>query len=384
MLSGQGALPLIDAVTGADPAYRADMNGPTAVFVSFRLGGTDGVSVEARKWETALGSLGFATRRVAGEILDERRDDDTVVPELSIPADTEPPPDAVEASLAEADLVVVENVLSLPLNLPAARVVAKVVSKMPRVVLRHHDLPWQRDEHGHVTELPPPLPDGLHITINDRSRRDLASRGIHATTIRNHFDLDPPRGDRARARARLGVGDGDVVVLHPVRAIARKNVPRALAFVADLQTRLAGRRIHYWLPGPAEDGYGPTLSALLRSTAVSVLRTADLDMPDAYAACDLVIFPSTWEGFGNPVVESVAHRRPLAVSQYPVLGELTALGFEFLDVENPGAVAAVLAGTRDDRALLDRNLTVARRHLALEHLPGRLRQLFGRTGWSVP
>lgn len=384
MLPGQGALPLVDAVTGTDPAYRADMQGPTAVFVSFRLGGTDGVSVEARKWEAALGAVGFATRRVAGEILDQRRHDDTVLPELSIRADTEPPPDVIEASLAHADLVVVENLLSLPLNLPAARVVAKVVSELPQVVLRHHDLPWQRDEHTHVTELPPPLPDALHVTINDRSRRELASRGIHTTTIRNHFDLDPPRGDRVRARAHLGVADGDVVVLHPVRAVPRKNVPRALAFVADLQTRLAGRRVHYWLPGPAEDGYGPTLSALLRSTAVSVLRTADLDMPDAYAACDLVVFPSDWEGFGNPVVESVAHRRPLVVSQYPVLEELTALGLEFLDVENPAAVAAVLAGTRDTRSQLDRNLTVARRHLALEHLPDRLRRLFDRAGWTVP
>lgn len=383
MIPGQGALPLDDGVAGRAGVYRAGMRPPTAAFVSFRLGGTDGVSVEAHKWEAALTSLGYTTRRVAGEILDARRDDDTLVPELAIDAGTEPPPAAVEAALSRADLVVVENLLSLPLNLGASRVVAKVAESLPRVVLRHHDLPWQRGEHARVTDLPPPLPDAVHVTINDRSRRELAVRGIHATTIRNHFDLDPPRGRREATRARLGVGDRDVLVLHPVRAIPRKNVPRALAFVADLETRLAGRRVHYWLPGPAEDGYAPTLVALLRATSVSVLRDADIGMADAYAACDLVVFPSSWEGFGNPVIESVAHRRPLAMARYPVLEELTALGFEFLDVDRPTVVAAVLAGTRTVDAALTSNLAVARRHLALTDLPARLGRILERAGWAL-
>ena len=42
------------------------------VQLSFRLGGADGVAVEARKWAWALGELGFEVRRVAGEIDDGR------------------------------------------------------------------------------------------------------------------------------------------------------------------------------------------------------------------------------------------------------------------------------------------------------------------------
>jgi len=38
-------------------------------FVSYRLGGTDGVSIESAKWMRALGTLGFTSRRVAGELL---------------------------------------------------------------------------------------------------------------------------------------------------------------------------------------------------------------------------------------------------------------------------------------------------------------------------
>lgn len=355
---------------------------PTAVFVSFRLGGSDGVSVESAKWEWALESLGFATRRVAGEILDDRRADDVVVRELAIGADAEPSPAVVEAALDGAELVVVENLLSLPLNLPAARVVGKVVAGHERVVLHHHDLPWQRPAYASLEELPPRLEGALHVVINDLSRRQLAERDIQAHLVRNHFDLEPERGDRDATRARLGLSDRDVLVFHPVRAIPRKNVPGALALCAALDARLRGRRVHYWLPGPAEDGYAPVLEGLLRGTRVTVVREPARPVRDAYAACDLVAFPSTWEGFGNPVIESVAFRRPIALNRYPVLEELLALGFEFLWTHDPEGIAAVLLGRADVTETLDRNLEVARAHVALELLPARIEALLTGEGWS--
>ena len=40
---------------------------------------------------------------------------------------------------------------------------------------------------------------------------------------------------------------------------------------------------------------------------------------DAYAAGDVVLFPSTWEGFGNPVLESIAHRKPIGPTSHDVV-----------------------------------------------------------------
>src|SRR5690348_9203561 len=113
--------------------------------ISFRLGGDDGVSVEARKWEGALRALGFATRRIAGAIEDTGQADDVVLPGLAINAPEPVGDQALRAALDGADLVVVENVCSLPLNLDATVAVTKALENTKaRVVLRHHDLPWQR------------------------------------------------------------------------------------------------------------------------------------------------------------------------------------------------------------------------------------------------
>ena len=51
------------------------MAAPEAVVVSYRLGGADGVAIEAAKWEWALRELGFTVRRVAGEFELLRPDD---------------------------------------------------------------------------------------------------------------------------------------------------------------------------------------------------------------------------------------------------------------------------------------------------------------------
>ncbi|MGH8973690.1 MAG: glycosyltransferase [Acidimicrobiia bacterium] len=374
---------------------------PTAALVSFRLGGPDGVSVQAATWGRALERLGYRIRRVAGDLADGPRDGDVVVPGLAVAADAAPGPDgqrpagaappdphAVAAAVAGCDVVVVENLLSLPLNLSAAEALTEALRSLvdrgaTRVLLHHHDLAWQRPETAHVTALPPHLPGARHIAINDFSRTELAARGFEAVTVRNAFDLDAPAGNREAARRALAVGPDDLLVLQPTRAIARKNIPAALELAEGLARHRPAGRVVYWLPGPAEDGYAPVLERLVAAARVPVVLTRpgeladggrDGTMADAYAACDLVVFPSTGgEGFGQPVIESVWARRPLAVARYPALDEILALGFRFLPAGDPAAVAAALDAP--DGATFDANLALARAHFSLDALTRRLREL---------
>ncbi len=358
-----------------------------ATFVSYRLGGTDGVSVEAAKWMRALKSLGFVPRRVAGEVVGRQLTGE--VPDLEVPwlaldpPPGTPPPDPVAFArvLDAGDLTIVENVCSLPLNLPAARAVARAVSHTrSRVVFHHHDLPWQRPRTAGVTDLPPTTAGALHVTINGRSRDELAARGIEAVEITNAFDVDASPGQRDETRRALRFASDEVVVLQPARAIPRKNVPAALHFAEALDALVAPRRVVFWLTGPAEDGYQPVLDRLLGAARVRVHLGLGSGPADAYAAADVVVFPSTVEGFGNPVIESVIARRPLVVGHYPVLDEILAHGFELFAVDDPGTVAAWLAHPHPDR--LDRNLARARAHYSLTGLPARIDGAFRAHGWT--
>ena len=333
--------------------------------ISFRLGGGDGVSVEAAKWAAALDRLGWDVRTVAGA-----GPVDTVLPGLAIEAPEPPTRPEVEAALAPGDLVVVENLCSLPLNPGAADVVAAVCAGRP-ALLHHHDLPWQRP---HLADHPPPPddPSWAHVTINELSRRDLAGRGITATTVYNTFDPDPAPGDRRGTRDELGVGEATALLLQPTRALPRKNVEGALA----LAEAVGGT---YWLLGPAEDGYGPELERLLAGARCPVVRGepgAGCSIADAYAACDAVLLPSTWEGFGNPSVESATYRRPLAVGPYPVAAELAAFGFRWFDAADPAPLGAFLSSP--DRALLEHNHAVAAEHFNRADLPERLARVLER------
>jgi glycosyltransferase involved in cell wall biosynthesis len=345
-------------------------NGVSSVaVVSFRLGGRDGVSVEADKWIRCLRSLGATSVRTvaaAGPV-------DVVVPGLDIDPSLAPPPSIgeIRAAVGDADLVIVENLCSLPLNLPASLAVADALRGRP-AVLHHHDLPWQRVRFARVRDLPPTDPAWAHVTINELSRRELAERGIDAVIIPNGFDTDAPPGDRIGTRDALGVSPGERLLLQPTRAIERKGIPVAVRLAEELGAT-------YWLLGRAEEGYGPEAAQVLaRASCRTIWDPERFDVPaaDAYAACDAVAFPSTWEGFGNPTVESAIARRPLAVGDYPVAREIASYGFRWFPADDPAPLRAFLDAP--DEALLDHNADVARRFFSLDALRTRLARLLER------
>ncbi|MGH3694991.1 MAG: glycosyltransferase [Pseudonocardiaceae bacterium] len=339
--------------------------------LSFRLGVADGVSVAAAQWVAALRRMGCRVHTIAGAGTADR-----LVPGLAL--DAHPPAGSGElaTALRGADLVVVENVCSLPMNPPVTEAVALAL-RGRRAVLRHHDLPWERERYAHLRGWPPDDPSWQHVAISQHSATQLASRGIAATTVYHGYARIPRRGDRNAGRAALGVAPRQRLLLQPTRAILRKNVAAGIALAQSLEAV-------YWLTGAAEEGYGPQLAELLTRARCPVRRglPSGLKMADAYAAADAAVLPSTWEGFGMPLIESALAGRPLAVSDYPVAREVAQLGFTWFPVDDPSPLAEFIADP--DPALLARNYALARRHFGPQALTWRLTETLVRAGLPGP
>ncbi|WP_313675635.1 glycosyltransferase family 4 protein [Mycolicibacterium sp.] len=305
--------------------------------VSHRLGGYDGVSVEAAKWHWAFLELGWTVTRAAGFFSGARSATDVEVAGLWAPyfGGAPPPPDTevINHLCRTNDLLVLDNVGSLPTT-PHTAVefeIAALRAGLPTIV-RHHDPPWQLSSFTPSATAGFPLTDArmLHVTINRLTEgefRQLNPALVAAdavTTIYNTVDRAGLRqGDGAAPRRRMAIPDGDLLLAHPARNIDRKNIPAALDLAGALHRR-TGRRIHYWLTDPTGE-----LDAL--PTGVTAHRGHVDRAADLYAAADIVALTSTWEGWGLPVVESAAARRPAVTCSYPVLAEINQIGIVTVD-----------------------------------------------------
>ncbi len=337
---------------------------PTAALLSFRFSPTDGVSVVSRRWAEVLGRLGFDVVTVAAMGADR------LVEGIGLDTATRPDAAALRLALADADLVVVENLCTIPLNVPAALLTAEILRGRP-AVMHHHDPPWHRARFSHVAELPVDDATWAHVSITETAAEELHARGIDSSVIYNGFEA-PGAGDRIGTRARLGVSPSELLVAHPVRAIERKNVPAALR----LAEQLGGT---YWLLGPAEEDYGPTLGRLLDEAACRVIHEPLDRIDDLYAAADLVAYPSSWEGFGNPPIEAALRQRPVAVGDYPFARELRRLGFGFFEPTDIDGIRSFLDAP--DAALLDRNEELAAELFSMERVERGVRGLLDQQGW---
>jgi hypothetical protein len=105
--------------------------GRRAAILSYRLGMADGVSVTAAQWASALRRLGMSVSTVAGA-----GRADVLVEGLATDAVRPPARDRLAAALGDADVVVVDNVCSLPMNPRVGEAVAEHLAGRPAVLRR--------------------------------------------------------------------------------------------------------------------------------------------------------------------------------------------------------------------------------------------------------
>ena len=96
--------------------------------------------------------------------------------------------------------------------------------------------------------------------------------------------------------------------------------------------------------------------AALRSGVGLVTALVPESLAAAYAECAFTVYPSIAEGFGLPVIESLAHGRPCVCSARGALGELSLLGgcvpLASVDASSLAAAIAELLASPAERARL--------------------------------
>jgi hypothetical protein len=162
-------------------------------------------------------------------------------------------------------------------------------------------------------------------------------------------------------------------VLHPGPGHRPQGVPAAVALAEALGAT-------YWLTGPAEEGYGPTLADVLADAACPTIHRRRRRSPTPTQPATPSCSRRGWEGFGNPIAEAAVHRRPIAVGRYPAAAELAELGFRWFPPDDAGPLAAFLDAQDED--LHDVNAALVRTHLSLERVGTELTALL-RERWGL-
>ena len=230
------------------------------------------------------------------------------------------------------------------------------------VVSHYHnqyDDKWERDPA--MLSLEKRLAASTHamIAVSESVRTHVASRiGVdegRIDVVPNGVDASAFAGaDRAAARAALGLDPSRPTVGVVGRITEQKGQEDFVE--AALQLAIERPAPMFVMVGFAEDA---ALQQRLRqriavfglSDRIRFLGNRD-DMANVYAALDLVVAPSRWEGFGMMLVEAMAAGRPIVAARAGAIPEIVRDGVSGLLVEprDPAALGAAIARLLDDPA----------------------------------
>ncbi len=357
-------------------------------FVATRLEGTDGVSLETNKWVDVLKRLRHECFCFCGGS-DWPEDHVYMVPEAHFKH-----PDILKISETlfkykrrskdiartihklkehlkaelyhfvkkfDLNLFIVENALSLPMNVPLGVALAEFIceTSMPTIA-HHHDFWWERTRYIGApaddylrSAFPCTMATVCHVVINSVAARELAFRaGVGSILIPNALDFNSspslPDSYADDMRQELGIKEKSTLLLQPTRIVPRKRIEMAITLARRMNTECVvvvthksgdeGIKYQMFLKEFA-DLIG--VEFLCAANRFNYLRQTTPDgrkvysIADAYRQADLVTYPSAIEGFGNAFLETIYYRRPIVMEAYEIFKcDIQPKGFNIIWFEN--------------------------------------------------
>lgn len=157
--------------------------------------------------------------------------------------------------------------------------------------------------------------------------------------VESHFVPSPSLSAKETARRRFDLDDRPAW-LHVGNSWFYKNLEAVLQALAN--TTENAREAPVLLK--VGQGFSASQRALIKKLGIGS-RVREIGLLDAdelcaaYWACDVLVFPSLWEGFGWPVLEAMACGTPVVCSGRGALGETAVGAAAVVEPEDPCAIA---------------------------------------------
>lgn len=296
---------------------------------------------------------------------------------------------ALMPALDGIDILIVHNVLTMHFNLALTAALHRLLDagSLPRMIAWTHDASW--NDPFQRPHLHPGYPwnllrldrKGVTYVVLTRERQVEIARLFrcpqrslliipNGISLRFWWNLSD-EGDRLITE--LGLLDTDLILLQPTRITQLKNLATSLRIARALKDQ--GRDFRFLVTGPPDphDPAGETLLAQLHtlrdqlSLQQEAIFLCDLGpdpdrfrivpfetIRDLYMASDVILLPSTSEGFGIPILEAGIAGRAIFCADIPPFREIGRdLTHRFLLDEDPASVAQrILAWCRHDRGYM--------------------------------
>lgn len=401
-------------------------------FISTRIAGTDGVSLEIEKWANVLERNGYRCYYFSGEndrpvdkcmLVEEAHFQHADIQEISdhcygryvrskeiskrIHILREFLKDQLYefTSRFDIDLIIPENALAIPLNIPFGLALVEFIAETGfPAVAHHHDFSWERErflvnaieDYLHWA-FPPDLPTIQHTVINSLASHQLSFRkGISNTIIPNVHDFaNPPRSSEAcsnEIKEKIGLGEDDLFILQPTRVVPRKWIERSIEIVKlmDLENPVL---ILTHAADDEGDIYNQRIEKYARNLGVKLVSIEDLVGPDEdynnqdekrytigdiYQCADIICYPSGYEGFGNAFLETIYYRKPIVVNRYSIyVADIEPKGFDTITIEGFVSdqtierIYEILTDNGRREQMIEKNYQLGSNHFSyevLEHL----------------
>lgn len=413
-------------------------------FISTRIAGTDGVSLELEKWANVFEKFGLNCFYFAGE-LDRPPERSYLVEEAHFThpeikeihnkifgvttRDRAVSKKAYQLAIKlkdylydfvdkfDIDLIISQNANTIPLNIPLGIALTELIAETGiRTLAHHHDFYWERDRFmvNAVSDylsmaFPPVLPSIEHIVINSVADAQLSLRtGISAHIIPNVMDFDnpppPPDEYTLDVKKALGIEADELFVLQPTRVVQRKGIEHAIELIHRL-----GRKAKLVIShASGDEGYDYEqrlieYSKLMKVNTIFVSEiineqrgtTADgrkiYTLEDVYPYADLVTYPSTFEGFGNAFLETIYFKKPIVVNNYSIyIKDIKPKGFSVVEIDGYVTEKAVeetkqiLENPALCQQMVDHNYELGKRYFSYTVLERILKHYMIEHNWLAP